>query len=471
MALVAGIDCSTQATKALVVDADTGAVVAEGRAPHVVVGEGGARETDPEVWWTALAVALRDTGRAGDVAALAVGGQQHGLVLGDADARPLRAAMLWNDVRSAPQAAALTDALGGPGWWADRMGSVPVAAYTATKWAWLRDHEPDVLRAAVHVGLPHDWLTQRLCGRHATDRGDASGTAWWSTAAESYDEQVLAHLDLDPAALPVVLGPLEAAGQVVPAAAEALGLPAGALVGPGTGDNMAAALGLGVQPGQPVMSLGTSGTAYAVSRRRPADPTGTVSGFADAAGAWLPLACTLNCTQAVDRVAAWLGLDREQVAPRTDVTVLPFLDGERTPDLPHASGAVLGLRHSTTREEILRAAYEGAVASLVAAVDAIAAQSGGLDPDAPLVLIGGGARGAAWREVVGRATGRPLQIPDQQELVALGAAVQAAAVLDGVPAADVAARWDTRRGTVVPAVEADAELADRVAAVAARTFG
>ncbi len=463
--LVAGVDTSTQATKVLVVEPDDGRVVATGRAPHEVTGTGGARETDPEDWWRALRDALAQTGRAGDVAAIAVAGQQHGLVALDAAGRPLRPAILWNDTRSEVEARELTEALGGGDAWAERVGVVPVPSFTATRWAWLRRHEPDRAGAARAVRLPHDFITERLCGRAATDRGDASGTAWWSTLDESYAAEVLDLIELDAALLPEVLGPREAAGEVSEPAGRALGLRAGALVGPGTGDNMGAALGLGATAGEPVVSLGTSGTAYAVMDKRAVDPSGTVAGFADASGRFLPLTATLNATLAVDRVAGWLGLEREAAAERTEVVVLPYLDGERTPNLPRAAGMVAGLRHATSREEILLAAYEGAAASLVEALDLLADVGTGLDPDAAILLVGGGARGAVWQRTVARLSGRPVQVPDAEELVALGAAAQAAACMSGDAPEEVARRWNTRRGiSVEPPPERDVETLDRIRA-------
>jgi xylulokinase len=472
--LIAGVDCSTQATKVLVVDPEDGRVVASGRAPHEVTGTGGARETDPEVWWQALLAALAETGRAGDVGAISVAGQQHGLVVTDADGRPLRPAVLWNDTRSAPDAAELREALGADAW-AERVGVVPVPSFTVTRWAWLRRTEPDVAAATRAIRLPHDWLTERLCGRGVSDRGDASGTGWWSTRDEDYTDEVLAlpSVALDRGVLPKVLGPGEAAGEVLgQREAVGLGLPAGALVGPGTGDNMGAALGLGLRPGEAVVSLGTSGTAYAAMSERAIDPSGLIAGFADAAGGFLPLAATLNCTLAVDRVATWLGLERDAVADRTAVTVLPYLDGERTPNLPRAAGTIAGLRHDTEPGQILLAAYEGAVASLVEALDLLGAVGSGLDPEAPVVLIGGGARGRVWQQTVARLAGRAVVVPDAEELVALGAAAQAAAVLTGEPADEIARRWDTRRGaTVEPPASPDDETLARIRSVREAALG
>ncbi|MFE2989229.1 xylulokinase [Streptomyces sp. NPDC059262] len=459
--LVVGVDSSTQSTKALVVDTATGAVVASGQAPHTV-SAGQGRESDPEQWWTALCEALRQCGEAAHRAsAVSVGGQQHGLVTLDAAGRPVRPALLWNDVRSAPQARRLIDEMGGPKAWAERVGSVPGASFTVTKWAWLAEHEPDAVRATASVRLPHDYLTQRLTGDGTTDRGDASGTGWWASATESYDDDILARVGLDPALLPRVVRPGEVAGTVH--ASGELPFSKGTLVAAGTGDNAAAALGLGLRPGTPVLSLGTSGTVYAVSRHRPADPTGTVAGFADARGDWLPLACTLNCTLAVDRVAALLGLDREAVEPGGDITLLPYLDGERTPDLPNASGLLHGLRHDTTGGQLLQAAYDGAVHALLGALDLV------LDADAdlsvPLLLIGGGARGTAWQQTVRRLSGRAVQVPEARELVALGAAAQAAGLLTGEDPAAVARRWGTARGPVLDPVEQDAAALARISGV------
>ncbi len=243
--LVAGVDSSTQSTKVALVDAGSGELVALGRAPHPVEGAGGARETHPDAWWSALRDALAATGRAREVRALSVAGQQHGLCVLDAAGRPLRPALLWNDVRSAPDAAALVEARGAA-FWAEATGSVPVASFTVAKWAWLVRTEPAIARAARAVCLPHDLVTRGLTGAAATDRGDASGTCWYDAAAGRYREDVLdlPGVGLDAALLPPVLAPDATAGVVGAAAAAELGLPAGIPVGPGTGDNMAAALAL-----------------------------------------------------------------------------------------------------------------------------------------------------------------------------------------------------------------------------------
>ncbi|MDN3057958.1 xylulokinase [Streptomyces sp. SRF1] len=462
--LVVGVDSSTQSTKALVVDSATGEVVARGQAPHtVVVGDDGTgKESVPEQWWEALTEALRQCGTpAREAAAVSVGGQQHGLVALDASGRSVRPALLWNDVRSAPQRDRLIEELGGPKTWAERTGSVPPTSFTVTKWAWLMENEPEAARATAAVRLPHDYLTERLTGYGTTDRGEASGTGWWASGTESYDEEILDLVGLSPELLPRVLRHGEAAGTV--RELSDLPLPTGALVATGTGDNMAAALGLGLRPGQPVLSLGTSGTVYAVSVHRPADPTGVVAGFADTRDAWLPLACTLNCTLAVDRIATLLGRDREAVEPGGSAVLLPFLDGERTPNLPHASGLLHGLRHDTTPGQVLQAAYDGAVFALLTALDQVLDEDA--SPDAPLLLIGGGAKGTAWRETVLRLSGRPVRVPRAEELVALGAAAQAAGLVLGEDPAAVARRWSTAEGPSYDPVPRDEAALERLSRV------
>ncbi|WP_330247307.1 xylulokinase [Streptomyces sp. NBC_00562] len=479
--VVIGVDSSTQSTKAAFVDAATGQLLAVGRAPHVVTGEAGARETDPEVWWQALraavAAGLKESGvPAADVTGIAVAGQQHGLVVLDREGRPLRPALLWNDTRSAPQAAALTAALGGAAAWTARTGSVPVASMTASKWQWLRENEPETAAATAAIRLPHDFLTERLTGVAVTDPGDASGTCWYSTATGAYDPELLELLGLDPALLPEVATTGAArAGSLTAEAAQTLGLPAGIAVAAGTGDNMSAAVGLGLGGAglldHPVLSLGTSGTVFAASGTRPA--SAALSGFAAADGTYLPLACTLNCTLAVDKVATLLGLDRNDTAPGGEAVLLPYLDGERTPDLPTASGLLTGLRHDTTPQQLLGAAYEGAVVTVLRALDELL-RACGLDPAdpevaaRPLRLIGGGAQGHAWVETVRRLSGRPVIVPGSGELVALGAAALARAAATGQDPVAIATSWDTGDDTQLPSVERDTATWERVGSVLER---
>jgi xylulokinase len=452
---VVGVDSSTSACKVDVRDADTGALVASGRAPHPPTNPPKS-EQDPAAWEAAFtdACAQAGVGERHSPAAVSVAAQQHGLVVLDRRGGVLRPAKLWNDTESAPDAAELVDELG-PTAWAAACGSVPVASFTVTKLRWLRRVEPGVYSRVAAVLLPHDWLTWRLSGRRSTDRGDASGTGYWSPAEGRYRLDLLERVDhgVDWAPrLPDVLGPQEPAGQW---------LPTRAIVGPGTGDNMAAALGIDAKPGDLVLSFGTSGTAYTVSNEPTADPTGTVAGFADATGRYLPLVCTLNATKVTDTLTKLLGVDRRRfdelalgAGPGAGGLVLvPHLDGERTPNRPEATGTLTGLRSTSTPAQLARAAVEGVVCNLLAGAEALPACDG------RVILVGGGARSQAYRQVVADLTGRPVLAVASEELVARGASVQAAAVLHGLTCEDVAAAWGTQPGTVVeptPGVDAGA---------------
>jgi xylulokinase len=451
--LVAGVDCSTQATKVVVLNADTGRVVTSTRAPHQVFGVNGARESDPDEWITSLAAALKATGHARDLQAISIAAQQHGLVVHGGDGSPLRPAILWNDTRATEDSAALITDLGGPGEATKLIGSLPGPAFTICSWMWLRRTEPDIAQATRAIRLPHDWLTEFLTGEAVTDRGDVSATGWWSPLSGDYlaDVMNLGSVRLRTDMLPRVLAPDQTAGQVCKTAAERLGLRPGIVVGPGTGDNPATALGLGLQPGVPVVSLGTSGTVFTVSTTPACDPSGTVVGMADATGRYLPLACTLNCTVAIDHVAEWLGLSREEIAADSaGVVVLPYFDGERTPNVPHAAASIVGLRHTTTAGQILRASYEGAVASLLGALDVIELNSSGIETDVPLILAGGGSKGSAWQECIAALSGRSIRIAEEAEPAAMGAAFQAVAVLEQKSVDAVAGKW----GRVGPAISA-----------------
>jgi len=466
MPLVAGVDSSTQSTKVELRDLESGTVVATGRSAHPPTNPPRS-EQDPRAWWEACVEAFAQTGEARrDVVAISVAGQQHGLVLLDASGKPLRDAKLWNDTESAAQAEALVNAFGAAEW-AAACGSVPVASFSITKLAWVVENEPDLVPAVAWVGLPHDYLTYRLTGSHVTDRGDASGTAWFDPETGDYRHDLLALVggrddwaDL----FPTVLQPSEAAGPITAAAGEALGLPAGVVVAPGTGDNMAAALGLGLRSGDVAMSLGTSGTVYASSQLATADSTGAVAGFCDATGRYLPLVCTLNATKVTDTVARLTGMGQEQFADAAlsvavganGVRLQPYFDGERTPNLPDATGTFSGLTNSTTAADLARAAHEGVVRGLLHGLDSL--RSAGAAVDGRLNLIGGGSRSPAYRQIVADLHGSPVRIPELDETVATGACVQATMAADGVDAEAVASAWGLGQG-----VDIDPAVGDRYA--------
>jgi xylulokinase len=453
---VAGIDSSTQSTKIEVRRVDTGEVVGTGRAPHPPTTPPRS-EQDPRSWWEALRAAFDEIERGvrARIMALAVAGQQHGLVLVDNADEVIRPAKLWNDTESAPQAERMV-AAEGPGFWVERCGSVPAPSFTITKLAWVVDNEPESIERVAKIMLPHDYLTWRLTGSHATDRGDASGTGWWSPTVGDYDHDVLGWVapGLDDN-LPTVLGPTEVAGVVRPDVAEAFGLGPEVVVGPGSGDNMGGALGLGLEPGDLAISIGTSGTAYAVSRIPTADQTGLVAGFADATGNFLPLVCTLNATKVTEAFRRLLDADYDEfdrLALECDVgaggvVLVPYLDGERTPNRPDATGLLHGLRSDLDRAQVARAAFEGVACGLLDGVEALV--DAGVRLDGRTFLVGGGARSAAYRRVMADLSGRELIVPTDDETVATGAAVQAAVVAGHGGFAEVATRWGLGHGMVI----------------------
>ncbi|MCL2652439.1 MAG: FGGY family carbohydrate kinase [Propionibacteriaceae bacterium] len=466
--LVAGIDTSTQSCKVLIVDAETGTVVRQGKAAHP-----DGTEAHPDAWWTAYQEAAAEAGGIDDVAAIAVGGQQHGMVCLDADGEVVRPALLWNDTRSAEAAEALILELGrgdrskGAQAWADACGSVLVASITVTKLRWLRDNEPENADRVAAVCLPHDWLSWRLAGHGPksqggdgdistllTDRSDASGTGYWCPATGEYRRDLLKlALGRDDVVLPRVLGPNETGSRT----------PAGAPIGPGAGDNAAAALGLGLTPGDVSVSLGTSGVVSAICPTPAADPSGLVNGFADATGAFLPLACTLNASRIIDAATHLLGVDYDAVSslalsaqPGADgLTLVPYFEGERTPNKPHATASMHGMTlANTTPVNLARAFVEALLCCQADGLDAMVAL--GVVPER-IFLIGGGAKSPAVRQLAPSVfDGHDVIVPPDGEYVARGAARQAAWVASG---ADEPPTWqidgaETYQGQAEPVVRA-----------------
>jgi xylulokinase len=431
--LVAGVDSSTQSCKIVIRDAATGALVRSGRAPHP-----DGTEVDPAAWWGALLSAIGDAGGLEGVGAISIGGQQHGMVALDADGEVIRDALLWNDTRSAQAALDLIAEVGADEY-ARRTGVVPVASFTATKLRWLRDAEPENAARVAAVALPHDWLTWRLRGygpegasvhgpvldELTTDRSDASGTAYWG--ADGYDRDLFVRALGHDAVLPRVLGPSEAAGRT----------PDGILVGAGAGDNAAAALGLDAASGDVVVSIGTSGTVFAVTDASIVDASGTVAGFADATGRSLPLVATLNAARVLDAFARVLGVDHDalgrlalEAEPGASGAVLvPYFEGERTPNLPDATARLEGLTlASTTPPNLARAAIEGMLCGLADGLDAVTSLGVAADR---LLLIGGAAQNPAVRAIAAQVFDAPIVVPAPGEYVADGAARQAAWALTG----------------------------------------
>ena len=422
--LVLGIDSSTQSTKALLVDAETGQVLEERRASHP-----DGTEVDPRAWLDAVDEAGGPLLERAD--ALAVGGQQHGMVLLDDQGEVVRPALLWNDTRSADAATALIEEMGGPQASVEEIGSLMVASFTASKLRWVRDEEPENAKRAARVLLPHDFVSLHLAESGAapfTDRGDASGTGYYSTREEAWKPELVE------AALGKSLGlpRLPSAPNEVMARTAS-----GAAIAAGTGDNMGAALGLSLGPGDVSVSIGTSGVCAMVSDARPGDASGTVTGFADATGRFLPMTTTINASRILEAGRALLGVSHEEMAElalasepgANGVTLLPYFDGERTPNRPHARATLTGMSTSTTREDVARAYVEGLLCSLADGIAALEERTG--TAARRITLIGGGARSRAIQQLAPAIFGREVTIAPDGEFVALGAARQAAWALAG----------------------------------------
>lgn len=435
MPLVAGVDSSTQSCKVVIRDAETGALLRRGSARHP-----GGTEVDPEGWWSALQEAIASAGGLDDVAAVSVAGQQHGMVCLDADGAVIRPALLWNDTRSADAARTLVTEAGadGPRYWATQTGTVPVASLTVAKLRWLAENEPENAARTAAVCLPHDWLSWRLAGfgpgagsegldALRTDRSDASGTGYWSPSTGQYLPDVLVRTLGHVPVLPLVLGPLQSD----------LKTPSGALIGAGAGDNAGAALGVNAGVGDVVVSVGTSGAVFAVSDTPTGDPSGQVAGFADATGNFLPLVCTLNASRVLDATAGILSVDLSELsqlalsapAGAGGLVLVPYFEGERTPNLPDATGSLHGMTLANfTSGNLARAAVEGIVCSLA---DGLAALTDLGVTVQRLILVGGGARSEALQQITAAVFGLPVTVPDPGEYVADGAARQAAGLLLG----------------------------------------
>ena len=434
MPLVAGIDSSTQSCKIVIRDLESGALVREGRASHP-----NGTEVNPQAWWNALNEAIKQAGGIDDVSAISIGGQQHGMVVLDTDGKVIRDALLWNDTRSAGQANEIVAKFGAQGI-ADLTGSLPVASFTATKLLWLKQNEPENAAKVAAVCLPHDWLSWRLAGYGpvgeselgpdlsalTTDASDASGTGYFNPKTGEYVNEVLEFVLGHLPVLPKIIEPNKAAHSKGSLA-----------IGAGAGDNAAAAFGVLAKAGDVVVSLGTSGTVFAVSKTATNDSTGTIAGFASASSDFLPLVCTLNAARVLDSMCSMLGVDHNELGalalqanPGADgVVLVPYFEGERTPNLPDAKAGLHGLTlKNNTRANIARAAIEGMLCGLAAGLEALAAA--GVKTER-VILVGGAAANPAVQQIAAEVFGAPITVPAPGEYVANGAARQAASILLG----------------------------------------
>lgn len=433
--LIAGVDSSTQSVKVVIRDSNTGELVRQGRANHP-----DGTEVDPVHWLNGLNSAISEAGGIEDVSAISIAGQQHGMVALDSNGDVIRDALLWNDVRSADAAESLNREAGGDAEIAKKVGSKLVASFTAAKLRWLADHEPENAAKTASVALPHDWLSWQIQGgkdftKLFTDRSDASGTGYFDPSTSQYRQEII-ELALGKnrqIQFPRIIAASEFGGETEN------GIPIAA----GAGDNAAAALGLQAQPGDVVVSLGTSGTAFAVSQTPTHDPSGSVAGFADATGRYLPLVCTLNAARILDAACQMLGKNHDEIAELAlsaqpgahGLTLLPYFEGERTPNRPNATGTLSGMNISNSNPaDIARAMIEGMLSGLADAVDSLVALGVKVER---ILLIGGAAKNPAVPVIASALFGREVLVPPIGEYVANGAAKQAAwALLGQMP------QWD-----------------------------
>jgi xylulokinase len=435
--LVAGIDSSTQSCKVSVRDFTTGRLVREGKASHP-----NATIVNPAAWWSALLTAVRRAGGLHDVVALSVSGQQHTPVFLDSSGAVVCDSPLWNDTGSHAQMVALNAELGRDEW-IRRTGLPITLSDTVTKLRWLRDVDPGSAARTAAVAIVHDWLTWRLRGfgpgagaldELITDRSEAAPTAYWSPETGDYCMDLFEHAFGKTAVLPRILGPLERAGVT---SAGLPGIPAGIPIGVGSGDNGAAALALGISEGDVVLSLGTSGVAYTHSSKPVHDYSGYVCNYADATGNHQPLVATLNAARNFDVGATLLGCSYDELSDLAleaepgagGLTLLPFFEGERTPDLPNARASLHNASLTNlTRANFARAVIEGTLASQVSMLDAL--EECGLSAQRVL-LIGGASQSLAVQSILAHMIDIPIFVPEADEYVTKGAGMQAGAALMG----------------------------------------
>ena len=437
MDLVAGIDAGTQSLKVVVYDPAGRQLIASASAPlDLASAADGSREQEPAAWVAALQDCFRaiDSTVRSRISALAVSGQQHGFVPVDAAGEVLAPAKLWCDTSTSAECVQIMDALGGPARTIALAGNPILTGYTASKLPWTKTHRPDAYARVATILLPHDYLNFVLTGQRFCEYGDASGTGWLDVRTRTWSAELLRATDPErdlALCLPRIAAPDELF-DIDPATAGVLGLPGTVKVAVGGGDNMMAAIGTGcVVPGRLAMSLGTSGTLFAYSDTPVVDPDGAWAAFCSSTGGWLPLICTMNCTVVTEQVADAFGFSTRDgdahlraTSPGADgLVMLPFLNGERTPDLPLGKGVLAGLDTTNmTPAHLYRAAMEGATYSLKYGYDAFVRAGMRFDR---IVLTGGGSNSAQWRQMVADVFGLPVDVPTQPEGAAFGAALQA----------------------------------------------
>ena len=440
--IVIGIDSGTQSTKTLILDIDNGTILATATAAYDLIDglEEGAKEQNPADWINAVCKSVRQAVTQANIApadiiAIGVSGQQHGFVPLDAAGQVIRPAKLWCDTVTAPQCNQIMETLGGKDKTIAALGNPVLPGYTAGKILWLKQHEPDNFKRLATVLLPHDYINYWLTGGNAVmEYGDASGTALLDVRARQWNLDALRAIDPDlPAKMPKLISSDQPAGTLCPAAAEAMGIPgAKAIISAGGGDNMMGAIGTGnVSEGVVTASFGTSGTIYACAEKPIIDPNGEIAAFCDSTNRWLPLLCTMNVTVATGMVSDFLGADIAELnrlvnkAPvgSDGVILLPYLEGERTPNVPDGTGVFYGINTKTLRpENLARAAMEGVTLGMnygLTRLNELGVRA------TQIRVTGGGSKSPTWRQIMADIFNAEVLTLEVSEGAAYGAAIQA----------------------------------------------
>ncbi|MBL7005557.1 MAG: xylulokinase [Spirochaetia bacterium] len=438
MNITAGIDTGTQSTKVVFYDYDKKQIAASSSAQHNLISrDDGTREQQAEWWIEAIEACFSQIPAEikESVRAIGVSGQQHGFVPVDAAGAVIRPVKLWCDTSTALECDELTDLYGGSDKLLEGPGNLVLPGYTASKILWFKKKYPELYAKMTKILLPHDYINWYLTGEYTMEAGDASGTALLDVRTCTWDEELLKALDPErdmKSLLPRLVKAGEPAGYVTEKAAGILGVPAGIPVSCGGGDNMMGAVGTGtVEDGFLTMSLGTSGTIYGYSDKPIIDPEGYLAAFCSSTGGWLPLLCTMNCTVASEQTRALFqrgvkefdAIAEKAPAGARGVMMLPYFNGERTPNFPNGKACIVGMdNENMTEENIARAAMESAIFGLKMGLDSFIR----LGFSAKEVrLIGGGANSPLWRQIAADIFNLPITVPVLAEAAALGGAVQA----------------------------------------------
>lgn len=439
--LFIGIDSGTQGTKALIYSESDNSVIAEAYSGYPLLeNERGGREQHPKTWLNACRKVIKKVCSdsavdASNIRAIGVSGQQHGMVVLDAQGEVIRPAKLWCDTETTAECELLTRNIGGEAAVVAETGNHIAAGFTASKLLWLKDHEPENYDRLDTVLLPHDYINFWLTGEKVAEYGDASGTAYFNVRSRGWSEKVLLSIDNSgklEACLPKLIRSDEPCGVVKNELAEELGLPKGVIVSSGGGDNMMAAIGTGnVTNGVVTASLGTSGTIYGYSDTPVIDSSGELAAFCSSSGGWLPLVCTMNVTVATELTRSLFGYSIEEMEDKVNqsspgsegLLLLPYFQGERTPPLPEATATLAGISSiNYTPANISRAAMEGATFGLRYGLEVMKRNS--IDPS-EIRLVGGGAKSAIWRQMVADIFNCQVVTLKNEEAGALGGALQA----------------------------------------------